>query len=135
MAFVFFPPTKPGHPGLVPNQEGAYQARLPKFFQMLQLFNMRNSASVGVRELRQNLSVYIRRAQAGEALEVTERGRPVAMLGPLPGQGTELDRLASRGLVIRATRSSSSLEIPKPAEPSLPLSLTEALNLMRADER
>ena len=33
---------------------------------------------VGVRELRQNLSVYLRRVGAGQTLEVTERGRPVA---------------------------------------------------------
>jgi prevent-host-death family protein len=31
---------------------------------------------VGVRELRQNLSVYLRRVARGESLEVTERGRP-----------------------------------------------------------
>jgi prevent-host-death family protein len=40
-------------------------------------------ARVGVRELRQNLSVYLRRVQAGETLEVTERGRPVARFEPI----------------------------------------------------
>ena len=39
---------------------------------------------VGVRELRQNLSVYLERVQAGETLRVTDRGRPVALLTPLP---------------------------------------------------
>lgn len=39
---------------------------------------------VGVRELRQNLSVYLRRVTGGETLEVTEHGRPVAVLAPLP---------------------------------------------------
>ena len=43
------------------------------------------SSIVGVRELRQNLSVYLRRVEAGESLPVTDRGRPVALLGPLPG--------------------------------------------------
>ncbi len=38
---------------------------------------------VGVRELRQNLSVYLERVKAGESLEVTERGQPVARLAPL----------------------------------------------------
>lgn len=38
---------------------------------------------VGVRELRQNLSVYLRRVKDGESLEVTEQGRPVARLIPL----------------------------------------------------
>ena len=36
-----------------------------------------------MRELRQNLSVYLRRVERGETLCVTSRGRPVAVLGPL----------------------------------------------------
>ncbi len=52
---------------------------------------------VGVRELRQNLSVYLRRVQAGEALEVTDRGRPVAMLVPLPKPSTVVERLVASG--------------------------------------
>lgn len=39
-------------------------------------------ASVGVRELRQNLSRYLERVKAGEALDVTEHGRLVARLSP-----------------------------------------------------
>ena len=38
--------------------------------------------SVGVRELRQNLSKYLDRVKAGEDLVVTERGREVARLVP-----------------------------------------------------
>jgi prevent-host-death family protein len=37
-------------------------------------------ARVGVRELRQNLSVYLERIALGETLEVTDRGQPVAIL-------------------------------------------------------
>lgn len=40
-------------------------------------------AKVGVRELRQNLSRYLDRVKAGEALLVTEHGREVARLVPL----------------------------------------------------
>ena len=43
---------------------------------------------VGVRELRQNLSVYLRRVEAGETLEVTEHGHSVARLTPLPPERT-----------------------------------------------
>lgn len=43
-------------------------------------------ADVGVRELKQHLSEYLDRAQQGELLRVTDRGRPKALLGPLPGQ-------------------------------------------------
>ena len=38
---------------------------------------------VGIRELRQDASTWVRRAAAGETIEVTDRGRPVAQLGPL----------------------------------------------------
>jgi prevent-host-death family protein len=40
------------------------------------------SETVGVRELRQNLSKYLDRVKAGESLTVTERGREVAQLVP-----------------------------------------------------
>ncbi len=52
---------------------------------------------VGVRELRQNLSVYLKRVAAGETLEVTERNRPVAILAPLPEASTPLGRLVAAG--------------------------------------
>ena len=55
------------------------------------------SDRVGIRELRQNLSVYLRRVEAGETLEVTERGKPVALLTPLPGRQSILDRLIAEG--------------------------------------
>jgi prevent-host-death family protein len=43
-------------------------------------------ADVGVRELKQHLSEYLDRAERGELLCVTDRGRPKALLGPLPGR-------------------------------------------------
>ena len=39
---------------------------------------------IGVRELRQQASRYLKRVQAGEAFEVTDNGRPVARLVPVP---------------------------------------------------
>jgi prevent-host-death family protein len=52
---------------------------------------------VGVRELRQNLSRYLRRVARGERLEVTERGKPVAVLGPINEPGSALGRLVASG--------------------------------------
>lgn len=49
---------------------------------------------VGVRELRQNLSRYLERVKAGEALVVTERGREVARL--LPSGDSAYFELAAR---------------------------------------
>jgi prevent-host-death family protein len=39
---------------------------------------------VGIRELKARLSSYVERARDGETIRVTDRGRPVAILGPLP---------------------------------------------------
>lgn len=60
--------------------------------------------SVGVAELRQNLSVYLRRVEQGERLVVTDRNRPVAELGPPPIAGAALDRLIADGRVMRPAR-------------------------------
>ncbi|MGH9004413.1 MAG: type II toxin-antitoxin system Phd/YefM family antitoxin [Acidimicrobiia bacterium] len=45
---------------------------------------------IGVRELRQQASRYLARVANGEAFEVTDRGRPVAHLVPLPSQPWEI---------------------------------------------
>ncbi len=50
------------------------------------------SATVGVAQLRQNLSRYLRRVERGERLVVTDRNRPVAELGPPASTGDALDR-------------------------------------------
>jgi prevent-host-death family protein len=44
-------------------------------------------ADVGIRELKQHLSAYLDRAERGELIRVTDRGRPKVLLGPLPGRG------------------------------------------------
>lgn len=43
-------------------------------------------SDVGIRELKQRLSEYLDRAERGEVLRVTDRGRPKALLGPVPGR-------------------------------------------------
>jgi prevent-host-death family protein len=70
------------------------------------------SETVGVAELRQNLSVYLRRVSQGERLVVTDRNRPVAELGPVPTTGPGLDRLIAEGRVSPPLRSS----LPEPLE-------------------
>ena len=39
-------------------------------------------ATVGVRELKNRLSALLRRAAEGERITITDRGRPLAILGP-----------------------------------------------------
>ena len=55
------------------------------------------SDRVGVRELRQNLSVYLRDVKRAQHFEVTDRGRPVALLSPLPEASSRLARLIAVG--------------------------------------
>jgi prevent-host-death family protein len=87
---------------------------------------------VGVRELRQNLSVYLARVQKGEALRVTERGRVVAMLVPLPHTATLVESLVAAGRATPARRTLESLGKP-PKGPARPLSAV--LKALREEER
>lgn len=61
--------------------------------------------SVGVRELRQNLSKYLDRVKDGEALTVTEHGREVARLVPT-GEQADLyaDLVAKFGATVPTER-------------------------------
>ena len=43
---------------------------------------------IGLRDLRQNASDLVRRAENGEQVTVTVAGRPAAVLGPLSGSGS-----------------------------------------------
>lgn len=63
---------------------------------------METVEQVGVRELRQNLSIYLARIARGETLEVTDRGHAVAILAPLPQPVSILQRLKRDGLLIPA---------------------------------
>jgi prevent-host-death family protein len=60
--------------------------------------------TVGVRELRQNLSIYLERVKKGEALTVTDRGEEVAILRPMPKTNSVIDRLIAEGRARPATR-------------------------------
>ena len=82
---------------------------------------------VGVRELRQNLSVYLRRVQAGEALEVTEHGRPVAALVPIREPEDPIERLIAQGRITPGVGTIA--DIPMPLGPFG----TEGTDALRAD--
>jgi len=53
---------------------------------------------VGIRELRDHLSRWIDRVQAGDEVVVTERGRPVARIIGASG-GSSMDELVAAGVV------------------------------------
>jgi prevent-host-death family protein len=86
--------------------------------------------TVSVRELRQHLTRYLRRVAAGERLVVTERRRPVALLGPLPADDDIHDLLIAIGDVRPAT--TDLLDLPPPARADGPTTAV-ILDDLRAD--
>ena len=89
--------------------------------------------AIGVRELRQNLSVYLDRVKEGETMRVTEHGRVVALLTPLPKAVDVLERLVAEGKAIPPTKSLRNLPLPKAEPPGLPSS--EALLAEMREDR
>ena len=67
---------------------------------------------IGVRELRQNASRYLRRVEAGESFEVSDRGRPVAVLVPI--RPSRRDQLIAEGRLRPA--EGTILDLPPPIE-------------------
>jgi len=59
-------------------------------------------ATVGIRELRNRLSLYLKQVEEGKRIEITNRGRLVALLIPAKGEkkiDKELIALVEEGLV------------------------------------
>ena len=89
-------------------------------------------ASVGVRELRQRASELLRRVEEGESIEITDRGRPVAMLTPLPDD--PLARLRASGDLTENEGELADLPEPLPL-PAGSESPSSVLARLRQDER
>jgi prevent-host-death family protein len=89
--------------------------------------------SVGVRELRQQASALLRRVERGETIEITDRGRPVALLAPLPAAGN-LERMRAAGDIDPASRGRSDLPAPLVLGPEVE-SPSSVLSRLRRDER
>ena len=89
------------------------------------------SDTVGVRELRQNLSVYLRQVQAGRRLIVTERNRPVAELVPVGREHSGLRRLVAEGRVVPPARAEVLDFSPVPLHGDRPA--TQALEAVRGE--
>ncbi|MDQ3240027.1 MAG: type II toxin-antitoxin system prevent-host-death family antitoxin [Actinomycetota bacterium] len=91
-----------------------------------------SSYTVGVRDLRQNLSRYLDRARRGERVVITERNRPIAVLAPLPENEDPLARLIAEGKVVPAARPLNVDEI-EPVELDDPYAGSRALEEMREE--
>lgn len=92
---------------------------------------MKHMGTVGIRALKQNASAVIARAAAGEVVTVTDRGRPVAQITPLPT--SRLDQMIAAGLATAATSDLRDLPEPTPIPGLAPNALSEAI-LRERDE-
>ncbi|HSZ69463.1 MAG TPA: type II toxin-antitoxin system prevent-host-death family antitoxin [Solirubrobacteraceae bacterium] len=89
--------------------------------------------AIGIRELRQGASRYLRAVQEGETFEVTDRGRPIAMLVPLP-DGSRIDRLIASGRLTPAV--GDALALGAPLTPASGAQMpSRVLERLRAEER
>ncbi|MXW94162.1 MAG: type II toxin-antitoxin system prevent-host-death family antitoxin [Acidimicrobiaceae bacterium] len=84
---------------------------------------------VGIRELKQNASAVVARVRMGATITVTDRGRPAALLSPIPG--SKIEELTASGRLRSATLSFANLQPPEPHDKPLSATLEE----MRAAER
>jgi prevent-host-death family protein len=81
---------------------------------------------IGVRELRQNASLYLRLVKQGETIEVTDRGVAVARLTPLPKNEADPDafyeQLIREGKIRPGTQDWGSWKPIAPTPGERPLS-------------
>ena len=83
---------------------------------------------VGIRELKQNASAVVADAAAGETVIISDRGRPVARLTPLP-------RSSWAGLVESGLAHDPVLPVTSITYPTPGASLSRALEEDRGDDR
>lgn len=88
-------------------------------------------AEEGIRALKQNASKVVARVASGEIVTITDRGRPVALLAPIPVG--RLDALLAAG---RARAAKGRLvDLPAPPDRDDRPPLSQRLSEMREDER
>lgn len=89
----------------------------------------------GVRELRQDASKLLARVKAGETIEITEHGKPVALLTPVPE--SEWERAIGLGLInppVSRVGLKQTLKELKPVKSNLPGTTLDRLLADRAAE-
>jgi len=89
-------------------------------------------STVGIRALKQNASQVVARAAAGEVVTITDRGRPVAQLVPVPGG--RVAAFVASGRARPAKGSLAALGAPSGARAEQPV-LSEVVAAMRGEER
>ena len=92
---------------------------------------MKRLPQIGVRDLRQNASVFLRAVRGGASYEVTSNGEPVALLVPVPHD--DLERLYREGTVRRPVAEGGWRGVGR--SPARDRSLSDILDEMRDQER
>jgi prevent-host-death family protein len=77
---------------------------------------VKNMSEVGIRALKQNASAVVAEAATGVTITITDRGRPVAQLTPIPA--SRFDRLMEAGRIRAPKRLLGELPAPE-SGPSL----------------
>ena len=88
--------------------------------------------AVGIRALKQNASAVVAGASRGEVVIITDRGRPVAQLTPLPSD--TLKSLIDMGHARAPKRALADLGKPPARKRNQP-PLSEIVEQMRSEER
>ena len=100
------------------------------------------SVTVGIRELKNNLSEYVRAVEGGKTIRVTSHGRVVAELGPPQPRRrkakkkrlTRWERLVAKGAVHPAVEDGDPFEGESPEALLPPGSSQEWLDWSREDK-
>ncbi len=88
--------------------------------------------TVGIRDLRKDLSRFVKRAERGESFRISHRGRPVATLAPLSVEAGPVERLLATGRIRPASHDLVELGLPE-ARP-VKMTLSEALHEQRGED-
>lgn len=91
-------------------------------------------SQVGVRELNQQTSQVLDRVRAGEVIEITDRGVPVAEIRPVGQEQLAVARLIAEGRLRPATIDPAVLALI-PMAPADGVNVAEMLVADREDER
>jgi prevent-host-death family protein len=91
-------------------------------------------ASVGIRELNQQTSQILDRVRAGETIEVTDRGVPIAEIRPVGREQSAVARLVAEGRLTPATIDPAVLHV-LPKEPLDGINVADWLAADREQER
>jgi prevent-host-death family protein len=93
---------------------------------------------MSIRELSHNTSAVVERVERGETIEITKRGRVVAVLRPVGAHRNAYDELVAAGVIIPGSGNPISarrrIGLPLPADPQK-RPLSEILEQMRDEER